>query len=172
MEWRVMKSFFKMNMFSSISDEISSKFKHPKLRELLEFPVLFLGAKPEKTPALYSLMNYADIKLGTWYPMGGMAEIPKAMGRIASELGVKFRLGEEVQKLSIKGRKVTHVETTQKAYEADHYISSADYHHTETVLLPRAKRNYTDRYWSSRVMAPSSLLFYLGLDRKVEGLLH
>lgn len=172
MELRIARSFFKMDMFSSISKEVRRKFSHPKLIELLEFPVLFLGAKPQDTPALYSLMNYADIKLGTWYPMGGMAEIPKAMVKIASELGVTFKTGEAVTSFEIEGDKVNGVTTTNGYYKADQVISSADYHHSETSLLSSQYRSYKTKYWDSRVMAPSSLLFYIGVNRRVDQLLH
>ncbi|MCL4115721.1 UNVERIFIED_CONTAM: hypothetical protein GTU68_056551 [Idotea baltica] len=170
--WKILNSFLKMDLFSSISSEIRSKFKNPKLVQLLEFPVLFLGAKPQNTPALYSLMNYADIMLGTWYPMGGMAEIPRAMETIAREQGVKIVLNSPVDSFEFTGSKINKVITKSATYIVDHVISTADYHHTETHLLPAKYRSYNDKYWESRTMAPSSLLFYLGIDKKVEGLQH
>ncbi len=169
---RILKSFMGLNMFSSISKEIRSLFSNPKLIELLEFPVLFLGAKPNKTPALYSLMNYADIKLGTWYPKGGMSMIPNAMGQVAKELGVKFKMSEAVESIKVKGDKAESIVTKQKSYEFDHIISSADYHFTETNLLSKQHRSYSSKYWDSRVMAPSSLLFYLGCSKKFPQLEH
>lgn len=172
MDVRLIKDAMRLDMFVSISKEIRKRFKHPNLIQLLEFPVLFLGAKPSGTPALYSLMNYADIKLGTWYPIGGMAEIPKAMVQIAKELGVTFKTNESVTKLNIENRKITSVNTIKGSYKADAIVSSADYHHTEQVLLDASYRSYSKKYWSKRVMAPSSLLFYVGVDRKVDGLLH
>ena len=172
MDIRILKDAFRMDLFKSISGEIRKKFKDPKLIQLLEFPVLFLGAKPNQTPALYSLMNYADIKLGTWYPDGGMVEIPKAMSKIVHDLGVQVKLGEVVQELRTEARLIKGVKTNHSFYECDAIISSADYHHTETKLLPSNLRSYSDQYWESRVMAPSSLLFYIGTDRKIPNLLH
>lgn len=171
-EWKVIASFMKMDLFSNISKEIRSKFKHPKLVELLEFPVLFLGAKPEDTPALYSLMNYADIKLGTWYPMGGMVEIPKAMTKIALSLGVNIVTDSPVTALNVEGRKIESVSVGGITYYADDIVSSADYHHTESQLLPSTHMSYSEKYWDQRVMAPSSLLYYIGVNRRVDGLLH
>ena len=172
MEWKIVTNFLKMDLFKSISKEIRSKFKNPKLIQLLEFPVLFLGAKPQKTPALYSLMNYADIKLGTWYPQGGMVKIPEAMHMIATDLGVNIKLDEPVEELLIQEGQVTSVITSKGKYRLDAVISSADYHHTEQALLPKAYRSYSDAYWDKREMAPSSLLFYVGVDKKIEGLKH
>ena len=170
--WKILSSFLKMDLFSSISSEINAKFKNPKIVQLLEFPVLFLGAKPQDTPALYSLMNYADIMLGTWYPMGGMVEIPKAMARIASDLGIKVKLNEPVKSFEFSNTSIKKVVTSNGMYEVDHVISTADYHHTETKLLPPNLRSYSGKYWDSRTMAPSSLLFYIGIDTRVRGLLH
>lgn len=163
---------FKLQLFNSISSLIKSYFSHPKIIQLLEFPVLFLGAKPEKTPALYSLMNYADIKLGTWYPMKGMHQIAEAMYQLACELGVNFHFNSPVSHIPTSFGRVLGVQTPDGLFESDFTISGADYHHTETKLLPQDKRNYSDKYWNSRTMAPSSLLFYLGLNKKVANLLH
>jgi phytoene desaturase len=171
-DWRVLKSMFRLQMFSSISSQIRGLFKNPKLISLLEFPVLFLGAKPQNTPALYSLMNYADMALGTWYPMGGMHEIVRGMVKLAEEKGVKICLDEAVTSIETKGNKATTVTTKKSVYQADIVISGADYNHTDQVLLPKGKQNYSESYWDKRVMAPSSLLFYLGVNKKLKGLEH
>lgn len=172
MDWRVVKSAFRLQMFSSISREIRSLFKHPKIIQLLEFPVLFLGATPQNTPALYSLMNYADLSLGTWYPMGGMHEIIKAMVALAEEKGVTFKYNESVESMSIPNGTVEEVITSRNSYTPDYMISGADYHHTEQELIPEEKRKYSSQYWDKRTMAPSSLLFYLGLDKKIDNIRH
>ena len=172
LDMRLVKDAFRMDLFKSISKEIRSKFSDPRLIQLLEFPVLFLGAKPSQTPALYSLMNFADIKLGTWYPEGGMVEIPRAMEKVARSLGVRIRVSESVKSFKISNRTVVGVQTQSDLYPCDAVISGADYHHTEMNLLPVELRSYDERYWQSRVMAPSSLLFYLGLNREIPNLLH
>ena len=173
MDLRIVKSLFQLQMFSSVSTQIRKYFKNEKLIQLLEFPVLFLGATPQKTPALYSLMNYADLVLGTWYPMGGMHEIIKAMVRVATEQGVEIRYGQEVSRITVKNKKATGVELMDGSFiPADVVVSGADYHHTDQRLLEPAYHNYTEKYWDTRVMAPSSLLFYIGVDGKVPGLLH
>jgi phytoene desaturase len=170
---RVVKSLFKLGMLQSISSEIKKKFKNEKLVKILEFPVLFLGATPEKTPALYSLMNYADLKLGTWYPMGGMYEIIKAMVSVAESYGVKFYTNAPVKKINIFNGKASSITLFNgEIIKCDTVISGADYQHVEQNLLPEEARVYDEKYWSSRVMAPSSLLFYIGIDRKISGLKH
>ncbi len=161
-----------LDLFKSISKHIRQFFKHPKLIELLEFPVLFLGAKPNKTPALYSLMNYADMILGTWYPIGGMNEIVKAMVSIAKDLGVTFQPSSNVEKIVTQGNRCIGLSVDGQFIESDIIVAGADYHHTDQHLLEEKHRNYTSKYWTNRTMAPSSLLYYIGLDKKIEGLHH
>ena len=138
----------------------------------MEFPVLFLGAKPEKTPALYSLMNYADIALGTWYPMGGMFNIVEAMVSLAKEKGVEIIALQEVTNIFVTNDNARNVKTKTHTYEADIVVAGADYHHVDQQLLDEPFRNYSPKYWDERVMAPSSLLFYVGVNKRVKGLQH
>ena len=169
---RVLKSLFKLQMFSSISSTIRKKFKNQKLIQLLEFPVLFLGATPQKTPSLYSLMNYADLELGTWYPMGGMNMIIQGFIQVAKSQGVKILCNEEVVGINIPNGSAKQVVTKNNTYDCDLVIGGADYHHLEQTVLKKEHRMYSPEYWDKRTMAPSSLLFYLGVNKKVEGLKH
>jgi phytoene desaturase len=162
----------KLDVFKSMTTHIKSLFKNPQLIQLLEFPVLFLGDMPKRTPALYSLMNYADIKLGTWYPEKGMFEIIKAMRDVALSLGVKIIAGAEVSNFIIEDKQIKGVLTSKGKFQADVVIASADYHHVEQQLLPKEYRMYDEAYWDKRKMAPSSLIFYLGINKKIKNLLH
>jgi len=172
MDWETISGVFKLQVFSSIKSHIAKYFQHPKLRQIMEFPVLFLGALPEDTPALYSLMNYADIKGGTWYPQGGIYAVVDGMYRLALELGVKFHFEEDVKEISIKEGTVKTILTDKATYEADAVISGADYHFTETRLLPEQYRSYSAAYWDKRVMAPSCLMYYVGLNKKLKKPIH
>lgn len=169
---RVVKSLFRLQMFSSISSQIRSLFKHTHLVELLEFPVLFLGATPQNTPALYSLMNYADMVLGTWYPKGGMYKIIEGMLSVAQELGVQLHLNQTVKEIYIPNGHATKVITQDKEYEVDVVVGGADYHHIDQHILAERHRNYSPKYWDERTMAPSSLLFYLGINKRLKNLDH
>jgi len=168
----VMQSVLKMDMLQSFSQHVKRYFKHPKLLKIIEFPILFLGATADKIPAMYSMMNYADMKLGTWYPMGGMAQLSKAMTLLALEKGVNFCLNTEVEHLEVVNNRVTGAYTTRGFIKADIVISGADYHHTDRELLPADKSNYSEKYWDKRVMAPSSLIYYIGVKRKLPCLQH
>ena len=157
--------------FKTIHSSVRSLFKNPKLVAALEFPVLFLGAKPKNTPAFYSFMNYADFGLGTWHPRGGMYEVILGMKRLAEELGVRIHTNSAAEKIEIENGIVRGVLVNGQSVSADVVVSGADYHHTET-LLPQAYRQYSETYWSKRTFAPSTLLFYLGFDRKLESIEH
>ncbi len=159
--------FFKLDVFTSIRKHIHKYFKHPKLRQLMEFPVLFLGALPQDTPALYSLMNYADIKGGTWYPAGGMYAVVEGMYQLALSMGVTFHFNEEVNEIIVENGTAKKVISNRQILSADVVVSGADYHFTEKNLLTSEHRNYSDSYWEKRVMAPSCLMYYVGLNKKL-----
>ena len=163
---------FQLQIFQSLRSEVRKKFTNPALISLLEFPVLFLGSTPDKTPAMYSMMNYADLVLGTWYPMGGMNQIIQAILKIAEEQGVKILVNQEVTKIDVLNKKAKRVHAAGKVYEADVVVSGSDYNHTEQFLLDKECRMYDSTYWDKRTMSPSSLLFYVGVNRKLAKLLH
>lgn len=169
---RLMKNMLKMHVFRSFRSHIRKYFKHPRILQILEFPVLFLGALPENTPALYSLMNYADINLGTWYPMGGMYKIVEGMKSLAEEMGVEILTNQEVDRIQVANRKVSGLHVNGEFKEFETVLASADYHHVEQNLLDPEYRQYKPKYWDKRDMAPSSLIFYVGVDKKLEGLRH
>ena len=173
LDWDTIKGVFKLDVFTSMEKHIRKYFKHPKLRQLMEFPVLFLGALPKDTPALYSLMNYADIKLGTWYPKKGMYAVVDGMYRLAKELGVKFIFEQDVTAINVYNNQAKQVVANGTVvYDADVVVGSADYHFVETKLLPENCRTYSDKYWDKRLMAPSCLLYYVGVNKKLEEIPH
>jgi phytoene desaturase len=160
-----------LNLFlMTVRQQVRSLFKHPHIRNVLEFPVLFLGAKPGNIPAFYNFMNYADLELGTWYPSQGMYSVVTAMHDLAVELGVKFKYNCEVQKIDVANGISSGIIAGEKI-ESDIVVSGADYHHSEQ-LLDADLRGYSEKYWDKKVFAPSALLFYLGINRKLENMIH
>ena len=157
--------------FKTISSDVRKSFKNPKLISTLEFPVLFLGAKPSNTPAFYSFMNFADFGLGTWHPKGGMYEIIKAMHSLAESLGVHFNTNSPVTNINVIEKRATSITVNNKILSFDTVLSGADYHHSET-LLNKKYRQYSEDYWSKKTFAPSSLLFYVGFSKKLKNIQH
>ncbi|WP_310394951.1 phytoene desaturase family protein [Hymenobacter sp.] len=171
-DWEVVSGAFRLDLLQSMHTHVAKYFRSPQLQELVEFPTLFLGATPQNTPALYSLMTYADLALGTWYPKGGMHKIVEGMVQLARELGVEIRCNAEVREIVVENGRSTGVRTASDFFAADAVVAGADYHHIEQQVLKPEHRHYDARYWASRTMAPSSLLFYLGVNRKLDKLRH
>ena len=162
----------RLNLFvQNISQTVRRNIKNPKLQSILEFPVLFLGAKPQNTPAFYNFMNHADFGLGTWYPKGGFNAVAMGMVKLAKELGVEFYLNQNVVKIQTENNQATRVITEHGFFDTDLVISGADYAHTEKLLKPDEK-NYSAEYWQKKVFAPSSFLYYVAFDKKVPELQH
>ncbi len=168
----LLKGLRHLSIFSTISSHVRRHFKNERLIRLLEFPVLFLGATAQNTPALYSLMNHADLTLGTWYPMGGMGSVISAMVQVAKGQGVRILCNQEVKQIEVKNGRAVAVHTVSDRFEANVVIGSADYHHVEQELLKPQYRRYSNKYWNSRALAPSAIMFYLGLDKKIPDLRH
>jgi phytoene desaturase len=169
---RLLAGLFRLEVFTPFSKHVRKYFRDQRLIALMEFPVLFLGAAPENTPALYSLMNYAGLKLGTWYPQGGFGQVVTAMENIAGSTGVNFYRGETVTGITAHKDKVSQLVTTKRTRQYDGVVAAADYHHVETMLLENRHRNYSKTWWDKRVLAPSSLIFYLGVNKKLDRLQH
>jgi len=168
---KIAKSALKLDLLSNFRSYVEKYFKHPQLRLLMEFPVIFLGASPKKIPAMYSLMNYGGYGLGTWYPMGGFYQLVLAMKEVAQDQGVQFYFNQNVEKLKVENGEVTSLIVNGEEHFFDSVIASSDYHHTEQ-LLDEKWRNYSEKYWSSRTFAPSCLIFYLGFNEVIPNLKH
>ena len=169
---KVIVNALKQKILKSVKKDVSSRFDSLKAQTLLNFPVLFLGAMPEETPSMYTLMNHADLKLGTWYPEGGMNAIAKALHALAEKNGVKFNFNSPVKEIIAEDDKFSGIRTEKGIQNFNYLISSADYQFTEQVLLPKKYRRYNSGYWNSRKLAPSSLIFFIGVSKKVDGLEH
>lgn len=168
---KIAGSAVKLDLLSNFRKYVSGYFTDPKLRSLMEFPVIFLGASPKQIPALYSLMNYGGYVLGTKYPMGGFYQLVLAMKKVAEKQGVIFHFNHDVQKINTENGKAVSVTVEGENHEFDAVIASSDYHHTET-LIPETLRNYKDTYWNTRTFAPSCLIYYLGIKGKISHLKH
>lgn len=168
---KIAKSALKLDLLTNFRDYTAKYFKNNKLRTLMEFPVIFLGASPKNIPALYSLMNYGGYALGTHYPVGGFYQLVLAMKKVAESQGAVFHFNQTVEKINTQNDKVTSLTINGEIHAFDTVIASSDYHHTET-LLDKTQRNYTEEYWQNRTFAPSSLIYYLGINQTLPNLKH
>ncbi|WP_329806629.1 phytoene desaturase family protein [Flavobacterium facile] len=157
--------------FSNIKRDVRKKIKNKNLQQILEFPVLFLGAKPSDTPSFYNFMNYADFGLGTWQPKNGFFDVIEAMIKLGTELGVTYQTNANIEEIIVENNKAVGIKINKEILNADIVLSGADYHHTET-LIPKENRQYSEAYWDKKTFAPSSLLFYVGFDKKLQNVCH
>ncbi|CAM4338187.1 phytoene desaturase [Pedobacter westerhofensis] len=168
----VVKGMLQSNLFSSVSSYVGKYFKDKRLVALMEFPVLFLGAMASKIPALYTMMNYSALVQGTFYPVGGMCRIVSGMQELAESLGVQFHTGLQVEQIEVSGGLVSGLRTNKGLFETEGLIAAADYHHVEQQLLDERYRNYDEKYWEKKTFAPSCLIYYVGVSKKLNRLLH
>lgn len=168
----IFANLFKLQVFTSYNKHVSSYFKSPEIRALMEFPVLFLGTAPKDTPALYSLMSYSGIKQGTFYPQGGFAKVVDGFVTLCKEQGVKFETEVDVEQIVVENSRARSISTSKGSFAFDYIIASADYNHVDTKLLGEKHSNYSEHYWKKKTFSPSALLFYLGFDTKLDKLQH
>ena len=162
------KTIVRLKYFlTNIKKEVEKYFKNEKLSQILQFPSAFLGAKPSNTPAFYNFMNHADFGLGTWHPKKGMYSVIEGMRKLAEEIGVSFKTNQNVEKIIVNQKSAIGIVVNGEEKYCDVIISGADYHHTES-LLEEKFRSYNESYWERKTFAPSSLLFFVGLNKKIE----
>jgi phytoene desaturase len=169
---KIIKDAFRLQIFSSFSKHVRKYFSNPKLISLMEFPVLFLGAMPQDMPALYSLMNYAGLRLGTWYPMEGFGKVIESIQSVCEKQGTVFHFNSPVAKIVVEQNHAQSLIVNGEKITFDAVVASADYHHVEKDLLTASDKNYKENYWDKKTFAPSCLIYYLGVSRKIQSLQH
>ncbi|TKX61101.1 phytoene desaturase [Halorubrum sp. ASP1] len=168
----VMRYSWGLSLLGKMQGHVEDYFDHPKLQQLMQYTLVFLGGSPTNTPALYNLMSHVDYNMGVYYPDGGIGAVVDGIVELADDLSVEFVTDAEVT--GIEGRYGAFAVDTEggERYLADRVVSDADYAHTEQELLPEHKRQYTEEYWESRTYAPSAFLLYLGVEGDVPDLEH
>jgi len=172
LDWQLITQGLKMHMTEGLESYVGRFVKSSKLHKLLEYTMVFLGSSPKNAPALYSIMAHIDFNLGVWYPMGGLGELVKALVQLGKEYGVKYETNAEVTGFEYQGNRIEKVKTKNRSYEADLVIGNADYQHIETQLLARPYQSYPNQYWQKKTIAPSMLILYLGIRKKLKNLTH
>ncbi|MDZ7702196.1 MAG: phytoene desaturase family protein [Halobacteriales archaeon] len=171
LDWDVAKNARGLGLLGSMRDHVSNYFDHEKLRQVVQYSLVFLGGSPSNTPALYNLMSHVDFNLGVHYPDGGIASVVDGVVALGRELGVEFRTGVEVTQIT-GGRGAFVLDTADGPIEADLVVSDADYAHTEQQLLAPDDRQQDEAFWDERTYAPSAYLLYLGVSGELPELAH
>lgn len=152
----------------SIDRYVSGFVKDMRLKQILEYPMVFLGTSPFSAPAMYSLMSALDFKEGVFFPKRGMYAIIESLVAIGKKRGVRYHFSSETMKIVSKQGKASGVVLKSgETVLADIVISNADLHHTETKLLKPADRTYPEEYWKKKQPGPGALLLYLGVKGSI-----
>ncbi|WP_349427139.1 phytoene desaturase family protein [Microbacterium sp. LWS13-1.2] len=157
----------------TLARHVESRFTDPRLRQILEYPAVFLGGSPYGVPSLYHLMSHLDLDDRVLYPRGGFTEFIRAVARLAEASGVVIETGARVTAITIEAGAATGVELADgRRVSADLVVSGADLHHTETQLVAAAEQTYPEEWWRSRTPSPGALLVMLGVEGTLPQLAH
>lgn len=169
-----MKEGLRMNPFQTMESYLNKWFKDDRLKKILEYTLVFLGSAPDKTPALYNMMNFIDFEMGVYYPDGGIYKVIEALENIAKKHSVKIYTNSPVSEILVSDKKVTGVQLLSgENIPADFVVSNADMNFTEMNLIKEdSLRTYKKKYWDKAVMGPSAFILFLGLSRKIDTLTH
>lgn len=162
----------KLDVFSGLDSYLQKFTKNEKIRQILGYSTVFLGASPYNAPALFSIMGHVDFNQGVYYIHGGINKLVEALEKLAIEKGVKIIKNSEVKEILISDEKVYAIKTTKKTFKTDILISTADYAHTEIDLLEKEYQTYNKKYWNKKTLAPSAFVAYIGIKGKVKKLKH
>jgi phytoene desaturase len=161
-----------LSLLGTMEGHVADYVDHPKLRQLLQYTLVFLGGSPHNTPALYNIMTHVDVNLGVYYPDGGLGAVVDALVELGGELGVTYETGAEVTGMAGRPAGVRVETADQGSATTDAAVANADYAHVERELLSPSDRQYGDAYWEERTYAPSAYLLYLGVEGDIDPLAH
>jgi phytoene desaturase len=164
---------FAKHLVTSLYDFSGKYVKDERLKKILNFPAVFLGASPYDTPSMYHLMTHVDLNVGVYYPMGGLYSVIEAIERVAKQHGVVIKTNSPVSKIEVNGQGLaTGVVVGGAKFDADVVVGTADLHHVETKLIEEKYQTFPEKFWSNKVPGPSAMLLYLGVKGKIPQLDH
>jgi phytoene desaturase len=163
----------KLRVFEKMQKYVSRYFKTDAMQKIMQYTLVFLGSSPYNTPALYNIMSHVDFNMGVFFPRGGIYKLVEGLVKLGGEYGVEYHTNVPVQRIVTQSGKATGI-ILQDGTEvpADLVISNADIAFTERSLLPPEARTKPDSYWDKRILAPSGLVLYLGVQGKIDTLEH
>lgn len=171
--WRSAIEGSKLSVFQPMHKYVRKFFHSEWMQKIMQYQLVFLGSSPYNTPALYNIMSHIDFNMGVFYPQGGIYEIIKALERIGKKLQVQYQLQTSIKEIVVKaGKAIGVIKENGEFEEADIVISNADIQHTETQLVPKEWRSFSEAYWAKKILAPSGFILYLGINGKLPNLVH
>src|SRR6056297_842827 len=168
----VMRYSWGLSLLGKMQGHVADYFEHPKLQQIMQYTLVFLGGSPSNTPALYNMMSHVDFNLGVYYPDGGIGAVVDGLVELGEGMGVTYETDSEVSEIS-RRKEGFLVETVHgDTYHPDEVVVNADYGHAEQELLPEHERQYDEDYWEKKTYAPSAFLMYMGVEGDVDPLEH
>ncbi|CAO3441623.1 Diapolycopene oxygenase (EC 1.14.99.44) [Azospirillum argentinense] len=161
-----------LRMGSTVAGTIRSHVPDARAAQMLDHFTQYVGSSPYGSPAVLCAIAHMQTNDGVWYPMGGTRAVPVALERVARRLGVEIRTGTGVRRLEVTDKRVTAVETEGgERIPVSAVVSNMDSVRTYEELVGGAPAK---RFRKRRRYEPacSGVVFYLGLDRGYEHLLH
>ncbi|MDP3065137.1 MAG: phytoene desaturase family protein [Methanobacteriaceae archaeon] len=169
---KMLLSGIRLNILENLEHFVDRKFESDEARKIVQYSIGFLGSSPKRTPSMYHIMSHIDLTMGVWYPQGGMRKVASSIYELAQSYGAQFYFNQPVEKIIVEDGVTSGVQTAEGINGADLVLVNADYPFTEIDLLEEKYQTYPAQYWEKRVLAPSSLVAYVGIDREMENLVH
>lgn len=156
------RDLFRARAYTTVSRNVAQYFRDERLRMAFSYQTMYLGLSPYAAPGIYGLLPHTELNQGVFYVRGGLYEIPRALERLARELGVEFRYNTSVSRLVPSSNALSHIEYADKTREqADIVLANADLPFVYDKLIPEAKLPRRD----SLKFTSSGFMLYLGLDK-------
>jgi len=166
--WRSLLNF---DVFRSMDQGVRRFITDPKLIEILNYFIKYVGSSPYAAPAMLNVLPYIQYHYGLWYVKGGMYGLAQAMEKLALELGVEIRLQAEVSDIQKQGGRASAVKLASgEVLPADIVVSNMEVIPAMEKLLhsPASELQKMQRFEPSC----SGLVLHLGVNRLYPQLAH
>ncbi|KAJ5660978.1 Phytoene desaturase [Penicillium longicatenatum] len=156
---------FQLHPFQTVWQRVSSFFRSHKLRQAFSLGSMYLGMSPLEIPGTYTLLQYAELVGGIWYPVGGFQEVVEKLLQIGTRLGVKYHFSRPVETVTVSCGKALGVSLESSTFiEADAVVINADFSYACKELLPSVPST-SDELSRSKNVSCSSISFYWSLSK-------
>ena len=151
-----------LGIFDSLNGVNQAAFENPKLVQLFNRYATYNGSNPYKTPGIMSMIPHLEMGLGTFYPEGGMHQIPMSLYKLAISLGVEFHFESPVKRILTRNGRAVGIALNDREVPSDIVVSNMDIFPTYRHLLPDHK---APEKTLSQERSSSALIFYWGVRK-------